>query len=178
MGTAFIGKAKVRIGLYSSGATFKARALRYLENTSRFELSFSEEEKKLADFTNATGGTDASSKRISEVSGALDARLEGVPGLTYIPTLAGPFLAENTLQFDLVVNDMRMEPGLSASIMNSVARFVPFGGLAVMSLKLPVGSPLQVVDSTVATLRRNWETVALRQLFHNRHEITAILRRR
>jgi hypothetical protein len=74
MGTAFIGKAKIRIGLYSSGATFKSRALRYLENTSRFELSFSEEEKKLPDFTNATGGTDASSKRISEVSGALDAR--------------------------------------------------------------------------------------------------------
>ena len=111
-------------------------------------------------------------------SGALDSRLEGAPGLTYIPTLAGPFLAENTQQFDLVVNDMRMEPGLSASIMNSTARFVPAGGLAVMSLKLPPGSPLQVIDSTVATLRRNWETVALRQLFHNRHEVTAILRRR
>ena len=74
MGTAFIGKAKVRIGLYSAGATFKIRPLRYLENTSRFELSFTEEEKKLSDFTNATGGTDASSKRISDITGAMDAR--------------------------------------------------------------------------------------------------------
>lgn len=74
MGTAFIGKAKIRIGLYSAGSTFKNRPLRYLENTSRFELSFTEEEKKLADYTNATGGTDASSKRINEISGSMDAR--------------------------------------------------------------------------------------------------------
>jgi hypothetical protein len=74
MGTAFIGKAKVRIGLYSAGSTFKSRPLRYLENTSRFELGFTEEEKKLADFTNATGGVDASSKRISDITGSMDAR--------------------------------------------------------------------------------------------------------
>ena len=74
MGSAFIGKAKIRIGLYSSGATFKARALRYLENSSRLELSFAEEEKKLSDSTNASGGTDASVKRITEVTGAMDPR--------------------------------------------------------------------------------------------------------
>lgn len=111
-------------------------------------------------------------------SGALDPRLDGVSGLTYIPTLAGPFLAENTQQFDLVVNDMRMEPGLSASIMNSAARFVPAGGLGVMSIKLQPNSPLQQVDSAVAQMKRNWHAESLRQLFHNRHEITAILRRR
>ena len=74
MGSAFIGKAKIRIGLYSSGATFKARELRYLENTSRFELSFSEEEKKLLDYTNASGGNDSSVKRINDITGALDPR--------------------------------------------------------------------------------------------------------
>lgn len=74
MGTAFIGKAKVRIAAYSSGSTFKSRPLRYLENVSRLELAFSEEEKKLADYTNASGGTDASVKRISDITGSLDAR--------------------------------------------------------------------------------------------------------
>lgn len=71
MGSAFIGKAKVRIALYSSGATFKSRPLRYLENVSRLELEFSEEEKKLADYTNASGGTDASVKRISDITSSL-----------------------------------------------------------------------------------------------------------
>jgi 23S rRNA (cytidine2498-2'-O)-methyltransferase len=111
-------------------------------------------------------------------SGALDPRLEGHPGLTYIPTLAGPFLAENTQQFDVVVNDMRMEPGLSASIMNSAVRFVPSGGLGIMTIKLPPGSPLRMIDATVAALRKEWDIQTVRQLFHNRHEVTAILRRR
>jgi 23S rRNA (cytidine2498-2'-O)-methyltransferase len=104
--------------------------------------------------------------------------LEGHPGLTYIPTLAGPFLAENTQQFDVVVNDMRMEPGLSASIMNSAVRFVPSGGLGIMTIKLPPGSPLRMIDATVAALRKEWDIQTVRQLFHNRHEVTAILRRR
>ncbi len=111
-------------------------------------------------------------------SGALDRRLHGHPGLTYIPTLAGPFLAENTQPFDVVVNDMRMEPGLSASIMNSAARFVPAGGLGIMTIKLTPGSPLRMIDTTVAALRKEWNIEAVRQLFHNRHEVTAILRRR
>lgn len=111
-------------------------------------------------------------------SGALDARLNGKPGLTYIPTLAGPFLAENTYQFDLVVNDMRMEPPISANIMNSAARFVAPGGMGVMSIKLPAdSSPLRTLDDTLRILRREWKIVTVRQLFHNRHEVTAILGR-
>lgn len=74
MGTANIPKAKIRVALYSSGSTFKSRPLRSLENTSRFVLSFAEEEKKLPDYGDATGGTDASSKRLSDVTGAMDAR--------------------------------------------------------------------------------------------------------
>ncbi len=112
-------------------------------------------------------------------SGALDERLEGKPGLTYAPTLAGPFLAENTQQFDLVVNDMRMEPAISANVMNSAARFVPAGGMGVMSIKLPAESgALRELEDTLRILRREWEIETVRQLFHNRHEVTAILRRR
>lgn len=111
-------------------------------------------------------------------SGLLDKRLAGKQGLTYVPSLAGPFLSENTHEFDLVVNDMRMEPPVSASIMNSAARFVPSGGLAVMSIKLQPESPLDQIDKAVAQMKKNWQAESLRQLFHNRHEITAILRRR
>lgn len=110
-------------------------------------------------------------------SGELDARLHDRPGLTYVPTLAGPFLAENEQQFDLVVNDMRMEPLLSASIMNSAARFVPSGGMGVMTIKLQPASPLRQIDATAAALQSMWQIETVRQLFHNRHEVTAILRR-
>lgn len=111
-------------------------------------------------------------------NGRLDDRLKAKPGLTYVPRLAGPFLAENTQQFDLVVNDMRMEPGLSASVMNSAARFVPSGGMGVLSIKLPAESgALTTIDDTLRRLRREWKIETVRQLFHNRHEVTAILRR-
>lgn len=110
-------------------------------------------------------------------SGQMDKRLQHRPRLTYVPTLAGPFLAENQQQFDLVVNDMRMEPMLSASIMNSAARYVPSGGMGVMTIKLQPASPLRQIDSTVAALQSMWQVETVRQLFHNRHEVTAILKR-
>lgn len=110
-------------------------------------------------------------------TGALDHRLHGRQGLTYVPTLAGPFLAENTQMFDVVVNDMRMEPLLSASIMNSAARFVPPGGMGIMTIKLPPGGALRMIDETVRALQRMWRVDVVRQLFHNRHEVTAVLRR-
>ena len=74
MGSAYIGKAKVRVALFSAGSTFENRPFRYLENVSAFQFSFSEEEKKLADFASASGGVDASVKRISDVTGTLDMR--------------------------------------------------------------------------------------------------------
>jgi hypothetical protein len=40
MGSAFIGKAKVRVALYSAGTTFENRPFRYLENVSAFQFSF------------------------------------------------------------------------------------------------------------------------------------------
>lgn len=111
-------------------------------------------------------------------TGKLDRRLDKKHGLTYVPTLAGPFLAENTQQFDLVVNDMRMEPHISAHAMIDAARFVPTGGMGVMSIKLPAGvSPLRAIDDTLRILRKEWRIETVKQLFHNRHEVTVILRR-
>lgn len=74
MGSAFIGKAKVRVALYSAGSTFENRPFRYVENVSNFQFSFSEEEKKLLDYASAAGGIDASVKRISDVTGSIDLR--------------------------------------------------------------------------------------------------------
>lgn len=74
MGSAFIGKAKVRVALFSAGATFESRPFLYRGNVSGFRFAFSEEEKKLADFTSASGGVDASQKRITDATGSFDMR--------------------------------------------------------------------------------------------------------
>ncbi len=38
MGSAYIGKAKVRVALFSAGSTFESRPFRYLENVSAFQF--------------------------------------------------------------------------------------------------------------------------------------------
>lgn len=72
--SAYIGKGIIRLAPYSSGATFGARAFEDIENSSVLNISFAETEQKLADYTNAAGGTDASLKRIESVTGQIDAR--------------------------------------------------------------------------------------------------------
>lgn len=111
-------------------------------------------------------------------TGALDARLIGRPGLHIAPMLAGPFLAQTQERFDLVVNDMRMEPLLSASIMNSAARFVAPHGIGIMSLKLYPARPRALIDDALAMLGKAWEPIFIRQLHHNRHEVTVVLQPR
>jgi hypothetical protein len=74
MGSAYIGKAKVRVALFSEGTTFENRPFRDLENVSNFLFSFAEEEKKLLDYASASGGVDASIRRITDATGSMDLR--------------------------------------------------------------------------------------------------------
>lgn len=106
----------------------------------------------------------------------LDRRLDGREGLHHIQTTAGPFLAENSERFTLIVNDMRMTPGLSASIMNSAAGHLAPDGLGIMSVKLQPTDPLRAIDDTFHMLSKAWELVFARQLHHNRNEITVVVR--
>lgn len=68
MGTAFIGKGNLRVAPHDSGASFALRAFRDIENTSEVTLAFTESEQTLPDYTNISGGTDASYKRIDTVT--------------------------------------------------------------------------------------------------------------
>lgn len=106
----------------------------------------------------------------------LDRRLDGRPGLHHIQTTAGPFLADNRERFDLIVNDMRMTPGLSASIMNSASGHLAPDGLGIMTLKLQPENPLRVIDDAFRVLSKSWNIVFARQLHHNRNEITVVIR--
>ncbi len=81
MGVAFIPNAKLRAAVYADAATFEARKFFDLENASSFSLSFSEEEKTLADYRTGAGGIDASVKRITAMSGSFDLRHATVQNL-------------------------------------------------------------------------------------------------
>lgn len=79
--SAYAGVGKISVALYSDAANFEGRQFRLVGNSSTFEFSFTQDEKTLADFTNASGGIDASFKRITGGSGKIDLRRIGVDNL-------------------------------------------------------------------------------------------------
>lgn len=108
---------------------------------------------------------------------ALDLRVARDPEVHHVRTTAGPFLSSTTLEPDLIVNDMRMTAELSASVMLSASRVLKPGGLAVQTLKISPDRALATVRSALRTLRQEYEVVFVRQLHHNRNEVTVVLRR-
>lgn len=109
--------------------------------------------------------------------GALDPRLTGDGGIDYVPQTAAPFLARTGERFDMVVNDMRMMPRMSVEVMLAASRHVVPGGLGVMTLKLTPHQANLTVAGALADLRRAYEIVFARQLYHNRNEATVVVRR-
>ena len=110
--------------------------------------------------------------------GALDERLAGDPEITHVPQTARPFLVRNVTPLDLVVNDMRMVPAMSVELMLAASRHLVPGGLGVMSLKLTPLHANDTVQRALADLRRAYDVVFARQLYHNRNEATVVVRRR
>jgi len=108
---------------------------------------------------------------------ALDPRIARDPEVHHIRTAAGPFLSSTKLKPDLIVNDMRMAAELSASVMLSASRMLKPGGLAVQTLKISPNGALATVRNALRMLRQEYQVVFVRQLHHNRNEVTVVLRR-
>lgn len=70
----FIGTGKVKIALYSSGATFDARKFRDIGNASVFEYSFSEEKKEIKNYQDPAGGQAAAVSKVDKFEGKIDSR--------------------------------------------------------------------------------------------------------
>ena len=109
--------------------------------------------------------------------GRLDPRLGGDPGVNYVATTSGPFLESLRQPIDLVVNDMRMAPALSCQLMRQAAQHVRRDGFGIMTLKLTPSGASATIDAALGALRREWEIVFARQIYHNRNEVTVVLRR-
>jgi 23S rRNA (cytidine2498-2'-O)-methyltransferase len=111
----------------------------------------------------------------------LDARVAADAGVHHVRTTAGEFLrgTDGTDQrFDLVVNDMRMDAIRSARLTGDAAAVLHPGGLAVVTLKLGPDKPVQTVRRCLDLIARDYDLEFARQLHHNRHEVTAVARRR
>lgn len=108
----------------------------------------------------------------------LDARLQGDSGVRHHRTTAGEFLLDAQGPVDLIVNDMRMVPHLTASTMIDAADLLRPGGLAIITFKLGTNNPVKQTDESLEILSAAYDVSFARQLQHNRSELTVVARRR
>lgn len=109
--------------------------------------------------------------------GDLDLRVASDPGVRHIRTTAQEYRCRRG-EFQVIVNDMRMDGRDSARLMLDYAPCLAAEGLAIMTVKLPHGAPEQVAHQAIGLLLRRYTLLGARQLYHNRSEITVALRRR
>lgn len=109
--------------------------------------------------------------------GDLDGRVRRDPGVRHERTTAGRYLASSSERFDLVVNDMRMEPVRSAQIVVDAADRLAAGGRAIVTLKVTPRTARADVRAALRRLDARYRLLFARQLHHNRNEVTIAVER-
>ncbi|MDE9364690.1 SAM-dependent methyltransferase [Luteipulveratus sp. YIM 133132] len=109
----------------------------------------------------------------------LDPRVLADDRVVHHRTTAGEFIAAyDEGPVDLIVNDMRMVPHLTAHTMVEAADLLRPGGQVVVTFKLGTNNPVKQTDESLETLQEAYEPTFIRQLQHNRHELTVVATRR
>lgn len=106
----------------------------------------------------------------------LHPRLAADRGVRHKKMTAETYLAEGPDAFDFLVNDMRMDARASARLMNDFADFLYPHAEALMTLKL--GKTAAALDPACTILQESYNILHMRQLFHNRNEVTIHLQPR
>lgn len=78
--------------------------------------------------------------------------------------------------FDIVVNDMKMNIGNSIKVTNRFYEKIRNGGIVVVTFKLPKEFSYKEILEHISMFN-GFEFVGARQLFHNRNEITVIMKK-
>jgi 23S rRNA (cytidine2498-2'-O)-methyltransferase len=99
-------------------------------------------------------------------------------GVRHEPVLAEDYLPRCRERFDLIVNDMRVDARDSARLMVAYADHLPADGVGLMTLKLHDHQRPRIMDHTYRLLRPAYKIMQIRQLVHNRREVTLLLRRK
>lgn len=110
--------------------------------------------------------------------GSLHPSIGADKGVRHLRMTAEDYLARDPDTFDVIVNDMRMDGRDSARLMVQYAGCLYPHGIVLMTLKLPERKRRQVIDHALHILQARYEIVGMRQLFHNRSELTLYMRLR
>lgn len=79
-------------------------------------------------------------------------------------------------KFEIIVNDMNVDPQITGKIMCDLAENLIENGMAIITLKLPFSDVERSIKESVAILSEKYEILAIKNLSHNRREVTALLK--
>lgn len=94
--------------------------------------------------------------------------------VTHARTTAGEYLRATDTMFDLIVNDMRMDPVRSVDVMLDARDRLRRRGQIIVTLKLGASDPTNLLKLCRQRLSERYRIEFIRQLHHNRHEMTVV----
>ena len=109
--------------------------------------------------------------------GEMAASLRQHVGLQHFRGTAQQFLQDYQGGADLLLNDMRLEVGESVEICLQAAQHLQPGALLFMTFKLPKNQKMTPITSGRKALATAFDVLHLKQLYHNRSEITVIAKK-
>ena len=169
---------------YSKSGEFRfvSRAeYKLLEAFESFEIP-TDGIKDALDLGAAPGGwTKALAERgafvVSVDPNRLDPSLRQEKRIKYYPMTAERYhKLDTTERFDMIVDDMKLDPDKSLAIVKRFYGRLNAGGYAIVTLKLPHGFCYKTIRGFLAGAAP-FEIIGARQLFHNRSEVTLALRK-
>jgi tRNA(Ser,Leu) C12 N-acetylase TAN1 len=188
-GLAFLGvswsdellrKGITRMRKYAPGTRPLNRAeLKLREAISQFGLELPSAGRALDIGASPGGWTKVLAEHVAEVvavdPGALDERVLALgnvrhlqmrsEGLPEVPDLG---------TFDIVVNDMNMDPDLSAQVLCDAAGLIRSGGLLVMTVKFVTSRRQELLQGALDVLAGAYEGLVARRVPHNARETTVV----
>lgn len=168
-----------RVFSRASGREISRAEFKLKEAIRKFRLDLAG--GRAVDLGAAPGGwtkvlADAGMSVVAVDPAALDERVARLPSVTHVRSKAEDLACEE--EFDLLVNDMNVDPEESAREMVRLAPWLKPGGLALMTAKLVIRSPDRLLQEAAAILETAYNIVHVKNLFHNRREVTMLLRKK
>jgi 23S rRNA (cytidine2498-2'-O)-methyltransferase len=110
-------------------------------------------------------------------TGDMDARLSKYPNFKFIKSNASELELEKD-SFDLMTSDISWNPKNTARLINNASAYLKSGGTAVVTLKFMGDKVRKTIKEVLAIYKEVFEILEVKQLFHNREEVTLHLKKR
>ncbi len=108
----------------------------------------------------------------------LDERIKGHKNIKFFNMLSQEFVNKIDENFDLVVNDMKMDVIKSSEIMCELAKIIEPNGIGIMTFKLPEKKQRGKILDGLRVLSKEYEIIKVKQLYHNRQEVTVLFKKK